>query len=406
MFHKMPIILLITIIAVMLLNPLLPLEAKQVLYAVSLTIKAGIVFLLPAIIFGLLFKTMVVFARGATALIALILVCVCCSNTLSTFLSHFVGEWIYQFDLSIITPKDNTSALTPAWTWAFPKLISNDIAMFSGIGFGILFGKLHAPLAVNIANKADAVISRILNCFTYLIPFFVAGFVMKLEYEGVMHTIIKDYALIFMLIALAQFTYILTVYALLSRFNLHAFLRSVKNMLPAAVAGFSTMSSAAVMPLTIAGVERNTRNKEIARSVVPATVNVHLTGDCFAIPIFAYAVMKSFGVAEPALFTYLVFVFYFVIAKFSVAAIPGGGIVVMLPVLESALGFNGEMLSLITALYILFDPVITCANVLGNGAFAKWIDQLVSLVSRTKPSLDDGLMQPAKMDFNVPSVKT
>ncbi len=34
------------------------------------------------------------------------------------------------------------------------------------------------------------------------------------------------------------------------------------------------------------------------------------------------------------------------------------------------------MLSLITALYILFDPFITSANVLGNGAFARIIDKL------------------------------
>jgi Na+/H+-dicarboxylate symporter len=38
------------------------------------------------------------------------------------------------------------------------------------------------------------------------------------------------------------------------------------------------------------------------------------------------------------------------------------------------------MLSLITALYILFDPVITCANVLGNGAFARMVDKLQAMV--------------------------
>lgn len=155
-------------------------------------------------------------------------------------------------------------------------------------------------------------------------------------------------------------------------------------MLPAAISGFSTMSSAASMPLTIIGVENNAKNKDVALSVVPATVNIHLVGDCFAIPIFAYAVLKSFGMAEPSLFNYLIFTFYFVLAKFSVAAIPGGGIIVMLPILEGYLGFNGEMMSLITALYILFDPVITCANVFGNGAFAKMIDRFV--VKNTKLS--------------------
>ncbi len=48
----------------------------------------------------------------------------------------------------------------------------------------------------------------------------------------------------------------------------------------------------------------------------------------------------------------------------------------MLPILDKYLGFNTEMLSLITALYILFDPFITSANVLGNGAFARIIDKL------------------------------
>jgi Na+/H+-dicarboxylate symporter len=144
----------------------------------------------------------------------------------------------------------------------------------------------------------------------------------------------------------------------------------VKNMLPAAVAGFGSMSSAAAMPLTIVGAEKNSSDPDMARAVIPATVNVHLIGDCFAIPLFAFAVLQNFGMGQPEFVAYLTFALYFVMAKFSVAAIPGGGIIVMLPVLEGCLGFSGEMLSLITALYILFDPLITCANVLGNGGFA------------------------------------
>ncbi len=119
---------------------------------------------------------------------------------------------------------------------------------------------------------------------------------------------------------------------MLSNCQWRAFVSSIKNMLPATISGFSTMSSAASMPLTIIGVENNiqSQNKEIARSVVPITVNIDLVGDCFAIPIFAYAVLKSFGMAERSLVHYLTFTFYFVLAKFSVAAVPGGGIIVML----------------------------------------------------------------------------
>jgi Na+/H+-dicarboxylate symporter len=89
--------------------------------------------------------------------------------------------------------------------------------------------------------------------------------------------------------------------------------------------------------------------------------------------------MKSFGIHEPTFISYLTFACYFVLAKFSVAAIPGGGIIVMLPILENHLGFTAEMSSLITALYILFDPIITTANISGNGSFAMLINKISSL---------------------------
>ncbi|MBI2787019.1 MAG: dicarboxylate/amino acid:cation symporter [Legionella longbeachae] len=373
MFRKMPFILLAIILAVLLFAPIIPLQLKQILYSISLSIKSTIVLILPFVIFGLLLKTVITLSNSAAKIIGLILVFVCCSNFISTFLSHYVGIGVYHLNFSMITPT-KTLELFPLWVFDPPKLIANDKAMFAGIILGFILSRMLPGKSVMIANKIDQLISIILGIIVYLIPFFVAGFVIKLQYDGVVTLIIKDYSLIFLLIALAQFVYIGFVFLCLNQFRFSGLINNLKNMLPAAISGFSTMSSAASMPLTIIGVENNTKNKELSRAVIPATVNIHLIGDCFAIPIFAYAVLKSFGMDEPSLITYLVFTFYFVIAKFSVAAIPGGGIIVMLPILESYLGFNSVMLSLITALYILFDPVITCANVLGNGAFAKVID--------------------------------
>lgn len=389
MFHKMPIILIAVILAVLFLSPYIPLEYKQILLAVSLTIKSVIILILPFIIFGLLFKTAASLAERATFIIGLIVVCVCCSNACATFLSHYVGEWVYHFNLSLIMPKDD-AGLVPAWSWAFPRIIANDKAMLIGVLSGIIVSRTMPNKAKKIADILDSIISKILTGLIIIIPVFIAGFVVKLQYDGVINTIVKDYAGIFALIALAQFSYVLLAYFALSQFNVRETFCRIKNILPAAITGFTTMSSASVMPLTIAGVERNTKNKGLAASVVPATVNIHLLGDCIAIPIFAYAVMKSYGMPEPALWEYIVFVFYFVAAKFSVAAIPGGGIIVMLPILESCLGFNGEMLSFMTAIYILFDPVVTSVNVLGNGAFANLIDKLSSFKFR-KQAIPNGL---------------
>ncbi len=376
MFRKMPFILVAVILAIICLDNFIPIFVKSLLLSISLSIKAVIIFLLPLIIFSLLFKASVELAHNASKVILLILVMVCTSNFFSTLISYAVGSWIYDFDLLIQLPNDIVE-LTPLWLLQLPKIIANDKAMFLGLGLGIISSFIIPDTAEKIADCFDKIVAKVLSAITFIIPFFVAGFVVKLQAEGVMETIMFEYSLIFIIIALAQFSYVMLVYLLANQFNLKRLQNSVKNMLPAAIAGFSTMSSAAAMPLTIIAAQKNTRNPDLAQSVIPATVNIHLVGDCFAIPIVAFAILKNYGVAEPAFLDYLIFAFYFVLAKFSVAAIPGGGILVMLPILESYLGFNAEMMSLITAIYILFDPVITCVNVLGNGAFALIIDKIV-----------------------------
>ncbi len=291
--------------------------------------------------------------------------------------SYTAGVVAYNLDLSISFP-DEGMALLPAWEFSFPKWIGNDHALFAGLFFGAFLGWLKPSWAKELSGKFEKVVHVLLKGILLTIPFFIAGVMIKMNHDQVMTYIFRNYSLIFLLVTTAVFLYIACLYYVANQCRVGDALKSIRNMLPAAIAGFGSMSSAAAMPLTILGAEKNSNDPDLARSIIPATVNVHLIGDCFAIPIFAFAVLKGFGVEEPSFYSYLMFAFYFVLAKFSVAAIPGGGILVMIPVLESYLGFNAEMLSLITALYILFDPVITGANVLGNGAFAMAVERLLA----------------------------
>ena len=369
MFRKMPFILLALILFLGIAHPWIPLSYKSIIYAVSLSLKSIIIFTLPLLIFGLLYKTAVQLSKKASKLILLLLGAICLSNFISTMISYSVGSLAYCFDLSMTMPQGNDT-LQPAWILILPKWTSNDRAMLAGLFLGVVLSWLRPNWANTLSRHFDRGVSFILKGFLLIIPFFLTGFVLKMYHDALMLAMVRNYALIFGLVTGAVFLYIAMIYWVGSHFRGAAFIKSLKNMLPAAIAGFGSMSSAAAMPLTLIGTEKNSDNPDLARSVIPATVNIHLIGDCFAIPIFAFAVMKNFGVAEPAFIAYVLFAVYFVLAKFSVAAVPGGGILVMLPILETYLGFNAEMLSLITALYILFDPVITCANVMGNGGFA------------------------------------
>lgn len=375
MFHQMPAVLAIIIFTIVAFGSYIPLPLAEVLFGISLTIKSVIIFLLPVIIFSLLYKAATNLAKDASRIIMIILGGVIVSNFITTSLCQVIGIIIHGFDISLTIPNEN-DALRGRILFTMPSLIPNHYAMFSGIIMGILSIRIFPRKTEIICTFFEKITTQLLKAITLMIPLFVAGFIVKLQHDGVITQIIRDYTLIFAIIALSQFGYIILVYFIVEKFNFSRSVTSIKNMIPATLSGFSTMSSAASMPLTIIGAEKNAQNKDLVHTVIPATVNIHLIGDCIAIPCFAYAILKNYNLPQPDISTYFIFTVYFVLAKFSVAAIPGGGIIVMLPILDKYLGFNTEMLSLITALYILFDPFITSANVLGNGAFARIIDKL------------------------------
>lgn len=373
LFRKMPVLLGFIIVLVIGLGNKIPLETAQMLYGVSLSIKSFIIFILPFLIFSLLFNASINLAQDASKVILMIILGVIASNFLTTSLASIVGKWVYSFDMNIVRP-DDASGIEGNKYFQFPSVIPNQWALLAGIIAGLFFSKFRKG-DLDIAYKLEKIVEKILMVITILIPFFVAGFIVKLQKDGMIVDIMKQYSVVLFIIMLSAFSYIFLLYQFSNRFRTYWTVIAIKNMLPATISGFSTMSSAASMPLTIIGVDTEAHNRDLAHTVIPATVNIHLIGDCIAIPCFAYAILKNYGMPIPDLQTYFIFTIFFVLAKFSVAAVPGGGILVMLPILHEYLGFTPEMMSLITALYILFDPFITSMNVLGNGAFALILDR-------------------------------
>src|SRR3972149_8818861 len=139
MFRKMPFILLAMIAIAAISHSWLPLSVKSILYAMSLSLKSVIVFALPFLVFGLLFKTAAQLAKKASKMILFLLAAVCISNFISTLLSYGVGQLVYRLDISIVLPQE-TASLLPAWQFFLPKWIRHDIAMFSGLTLGVLLG--------------------------------------------------------------------------------------------------------------------------------------------------------------------------------------------------------------------------------------------------------------------------
>ncbi len=397
---KLPLILMAEIILCLAFGDLIPTPLKTAFYTLSVLLKNILITALPFIIFSILFSSLGALKKGAFTFTALAFALVVASNYASTSLGGFLG--VHFLDHIDIASYDNATAqqLIPLWEthltpetlknitgfWGLKILhsLSNDMALFAGIVCGLFLAFTGHNKTKRLSQKMKHLaFSFLQKGFIPLIPLFILGYILNMQHGGLLNSIFQDYFAIITLIVTLTFSYIIFLYGVASAFKIAKWRRSLKNMFPAAITGFSTMSSASALPLVIDGVEKNTGH-EASKGVVPISINIHLIGDCFAISILALTILVSFGHPLPTLEEYMLFTLFFVLAKFAVAAVPGGGILVMIPILEKYLGFTPEMLSLITALYILFDPIVTSANVLGNGAFAQIFEKIYALFHKEK----------------------
>ncbi|MDR2417134.1 MAG: dicarboxylate/amino acid:cation symporter [Holosporales bacterium] len=404
----MPAVFLCTLLLAILCGNLLPDSVASFFYAVSLAIKEVLIFTLPFVVFALIYTSFSKIGVGSIKFLLFILLLICLSNFINTFISYLLGCVCVRNNLvSSIqqTAQQVVPSLIPAFSFTLPSLISNDRALLIGAIFGILSAfskKIIREKGIHANNQKlpNNIVFRLLNkkypcnivlCFLDtltgiffkallpIMPLFIFGTTLKLEREGIISSVLSEYFAVGGIFIISAYGYVALQLFIASNFCIERWLQYLRNLLPAIITGFGSMSSAAALPLSVKAAEANLKNKSTAAIIVPCSVNVHLVGDCFFIPLVALIVSFLFGKGLPELSTYLMFAMHFVVAKFAVAAVPGGGILVMLPILEKYLDFNGDMLGLITGLYIMFDSVITACNVAGNGAFAIIFDRLAEM---------------------------
>jgi Na+/H+-dicarboxylate symporter len=371
----MPFLLLVVMFATPLIEPAMCLSGQRFFLAISLAIKEIILFFLPLIIFMLLFGACAYFSKNAPRIIARILLLICLSNAIATITGSGIGLLFYKAPMAFAA-MSTVAELIPSFAFRLPAIIRNDLAMLSGILMGILLPR-YFPNFSQRANEIFAqAISKILQVIRIVLPAFIFGFTLKICHEDSLVAFFKNYAAPFGIVIAVSLLYILFLYALAVGFSWRVVCQCVKNMLPAISCAFCSMSSAATMPITIECVGRNGRDETLARSTVPISTNVHLIGNNFTISILAFAILAGHQAPFPPVLSIGSFIIWAMLAKFSVVGVPGGSILVMLPILERYLHFEGEMCSAIFTINILACPIITAINVFGNGALALLAERL------------------------------
>jgi len=299
----------------------------------------------------------------------IILTTVCLSNYAATMVAYAVATLdLISVDISSINITSNNELL-PLWHVVFPELLPNNYALLLGLCSGCVLLFFPYSFSHKLGIKARYIVSLFFDkFFTPLLPLFILGFAAKMQAEGTLTASLRFCVPLIMLIVLTYILYITFLFAIVAKFNFDLWWKYIKNTLPAAIVGFSTMSSLIAMPLTIKASTQNTNSQDLSSLIIPITVNIHTIGLAINIPLIALSILSNVSLSLPDFSTYSEFAFYFMLAQFGVAAAPGGGILLMIPLLEKYLGFTDNMSAFITAVYILFDPAETSTNILGNSA--------------------------------------
>ncbi len=328
--------------------------------------------LLPFVVFSYLCSAILSLQGQALLIVAGIFGLVIIANMINVFVAYgvaqsFIGS-IKPICLDGASASDKILAL---WRLPLPTFLSSDKAMLLGLAVGLIGSFTGARLVTQAVTTLKNWTTIALNfAFIPFLPVYVFGFVLKIGFEGALGTLATAYAPVFFLSFATIQAYLFFWYAVSCNGNMKATFIAIRNMLPAWLAGFSTMSSAATLPVTLKCVEANTHNPQLTNFVVPATANVHMVGDGINITLTSLALLAMSGTPLPSFTAFLAYVGTYVVTKFSGSGVPGGGMIILLPVVEKHLGLSSELCSLVATLYILQDSLMTASNVAGNGALA------------------------------------
>ena len=117
-------------------------------------------------------------------------------------------------------------------------------------------------------------------------------------------------------------------------------------------------------------------DKNIANFTIPLFATIHLSGSTITLTTCASAVFwLQNGAAFPSAAVMIKFILLLGVTMVAAPGVPGGGVMAALGLLQSVLGFNEIMLSLMIALYITQDSFGTACNISGDGALSAIVKQ-------------------------------
>ncbi|MFQ3306976.1 MAG: Na+/H+-dicarboxylate symporter [Candidatus Midichloriaceae bacterium] len=334
-----------------------------------------LVFVLPALIISSIYRAIVGMRNYSILLFPGIVLFICGSNFLHVFGSANLANILIDADIGFNNAKASAS-LSNLFSFHIPKFITNEQALYIGFVLGFIgYKKSFMPIekfVFFITKISDFVLKKI---FIPMLPLFIFGMSLKMINDGVFEILVENASLFGTMFAVL-ICYLTLLLLIASGFSITRGYKIILNIIPAVLTALSSMSSTIALPFSIKAAHKNTTNNGVSDFFMPATVNIHMIGDCIIIPFLTVIVLNIFGFSM-AVEKMPLFAFLFMITKFSGAGIPGGTVFIMVPLMVKIFDFTPQMSLLITSMYIVIDPFATATSVMVNNLFVIILDKIL-----------------------------
>lgn len=380
--YKLLIKIITAISLGILIGIFLPYEITEFFIAVNIIISKLLNFAIPLIIIA--FVTKGISSLESSGKMLGITTCISYVFMIfAAFFSYFTSINLFPNFLNGIPSNIFESISTPTGS-VFSQLSQINIPPIMDVVPALILSFI---LGIGISSVKGIYIKEVFNEFHEIInlmvqklivpilPLYVLGIFAKMAASGQVFKILSVFSKVFVTIIALHLITLFVQYFIAGLVAQKNPIKLLKNIIPAYLSAIATQSSVAVIPITIDCSKKNGVSSNIADFVLPLCSTIHLSGSVISITACSVAVMLVNG-KTIEIASMLPFMMILGVMMVAAPGVPCGAILAASGILQSILGFDAAMLSLIIALHVAQDGFGTACNVSGDGSIAVILDNL------------------------------
>ena len=358
-------------------------------------------FFVPVLIFALIAPAIAGLGRGAGKWLGITAGVAYGSTIISGLIAWGTASALYPTLLagkSLVTDVADPEAggLTPYFSVEMPPPLEVMSALLLAFVVGLSMTAVKSDNLYNVLEELNAMVLKVVTTFVIpLLPIYIFGTFLNLGMNENFGDTMAAMGVVLVLSIVMTLVIVLLQYLLAGAVAGVNPFTALKNMLPAYFTALGTSSSAATIPVTYESTLKNKVEEEVAGFVVPLCATIHLSGSMMKITLYALSIvyMASLDITGGQIIGFILLLGIMMIAA---PGVPGGAIMAAVGLLQSNLGFDESMVSLMIASYIVVDSFGTAANVTGDGAIALIVDKLAGGKIKGQQLDDAPSVEPAR----------